>query len=122
MRWAKVIMIALGALIAFIIIESVFHLLQLALIALVIGAIIALAVKARSQYKLAQERRTQGRQDKAARKRQGRDEGRRDEGRREVEPAPVWTPEPAAPSAPVPAHSGGDVDAELERLKREMRS
>ena len=66
MRWAKVIMIALGALIAFIIIESVFHLLQLALIALVIGAIIALAVKARSQYKLAQERRTQVRQDKVA--------------------------------------------------------
>ena len=64
MRWAKVVMIALGALIAFIVIESVFHLLQWAFIALVIGAIIAVAVKAHSQYKLMQERRAQVKQDR----------------------------------------------------------
>jgi hypothetical protein len=119
MRWAKVVMIALGALIAFIVIESVFHLLEWAFIALVIGAIIALAVKAHSQYKLMQERRAQVRQDKAARKRQVRDEQPR-----QVAPAEVWTAERAAPpaSTPAPVPSSGDVDAELERLKREMRS
>ena len=119
MRWAKVVMIALGALIAFIVIESVFRLLQWAVIALVIGVIIAIAVKAHSQYKLMQERRAQVRQDKAARKRQVRDQRPR-----EVAPAEVWTAEPAVPPAPAPApaHSSGDVDAELERLKREMRS
>ena len=119
MRWAKVVMIALGALIAFIVIESVFHLLQWAFIALVIGAIIAVAVKAHSQYKLMQERRAQVKQDKAARKRQVPDEEPR-----QVAPAEVWTAERAVPSAPAsaPAKSSGDVDAELERLKREMRS
>ena len=127
MRWAKVVMIALGALIAFIVIESVFHLLQLAFIALVIGVIIALGVKAHSQYKLMQERRAQVKQDKAARKRQVRDERPR-----EVAPAEIWTAERAVPSVPAsapvssvppaPSPSSGDVDAELERLKREMRS
>ena len=121
MRWAKVVMIALGALIAFIVIESVFHLLEWAFIALVIGVIIAIAVKAHSQYKLMQERRAQVRQDKAARKRQVRDEKPRP-----VAAAEVWTAEPAVPStrapAPAPAPASRDVDAELERLKREMRS
>lgn len=119
MRWAKVVMIALGALIAFIVIESVFHLLQWAFIALVIGAIIAVAVKAHSQYKLMQERRAQVKRDKAARKRQVRDEKPR-----EVAPAEVWTAERAVPSTstPAPVSSSGDVDDELERLKREMRS
>ena len=117
MRWAKVLMIALGALIAFIVIESVFRLLQWAVIALVIGVIIAIAVKARSQYKLMQERRAQVREDKAARKRQVREEEPR-----EVAPAEVWTAERAVPPASAPAHSSGDVDAELERLRREMRS
>lgn len=117
MRWAKVVMIALGALIAFIVIESVFHLLQLAFIALVIGAIIAVAVKAHSQYKLMQERRAQVKQDKGARKRQVRDEEPR-----QVARAEVWTADRAVPPAPAPASSSGDVDAELERLKREMPS
>ncbi|HEX4257857.1 MAG TPA: hypothetical protein VH089_22390 [Streptosporangiaceae bacterium] len=126
MRWAKVVMIALGALIAFIVIESVFHLLQWAFIALVIGAIIAVAVKAHSQYKLMQERRAQVKQDKAARKRQVRAEKQPREVAkpREVAPAEAWTVEPVAPpaTAPAPVRSSGDVDAELERLKREMRS
>jgi hypothetical protein len=121
MRWAKVIMIAVGALIAFILIESVFHLLEWAFIALVIGVIIALAVKAHSQYKLMQERRAQVREEKAARKREVRDDRSR-----EIAPAQVWTPEPeperAVPSSPAFKSSSGDVDAELERLKREMRS
>jgi len=127
MRWAKVVMIALGALIAFIVIESVFHLLQWAFIALVIGAIIAIAVKAHSQYKLMQERRAQVKQDKAARKREVRAEKTR-----EVARAEIFTAERVVPSVPAsapvrstpeaPARSSNDVDAELERLKREMRS
>lgn len=114
MRWAKVVMIALGALIAFIIIESVFRLLEWAVIALVIGLIIAVAVKAHSQYKLAQERRAQVKQDKAARKAQPRVEP--------VSPSREITPAPARPVASAAPAARDDVDAELARLKREMRS
>ena len=113
MRWAKVVMIALGALIAFIVIESVFRLLEWAVIALVIGLIIAVAVKAHSQYKLARERRAEVKE-KAARKRQVREEPAQPA--REITPAPAWTVESAKPAA------REDVDAELARLKREMRS
>jgi len=126
MRWAKVVMIALGALIAFIVIESVFHLLQWAFIALVIGVIIALAVKAHSQYKLMQERRAQVKQEKAARKREVRAGKPRQVASSQVVPAEVWAPEPeperAVPPAPAFKSASSDVDAELERLKREMGS
>ena len=107
-------MIALGALIAFIVIESVFRLLEWAVIALVIGLIIAIAVKAHSQYKLAREHRAQVKQEKAARKGQPRVEPASPS--REITPAPAWPAESAAPAA----HD--DVDTELARLKREMRS
>ena len=103
MRWAKVVMIALGALIAFIVIESVFRLLEWAVIALVIGLIIAIAVKAHSQYKLARERRAEVKEEKAARKHEIRDE--RVQPGREITPAPAWTVEtpprsPATTSMP----------------------
>ena len=114
MRWAKVVMIALGALIAFIVIESVFRLLEWAVIALVIGLIIAIAVKAHSQYKLARERRAEVREEKAARKHEIRDE--RAQPGREITPAPAWTVENTTPVA------RDNVDDELARLKREMRS
>lgn len=114
MRWAKVVMIALGALIAFIVIESVFRLLEWAVIALVIGLIIAIAVKAHSQYKLARERRAEVKEEKAARKHEIRDE--RVQPGREITPAPAWTVENTTPVA------RDDVDAELARLRREMRS
>ncbi len=114
MRWAKVVMIALGALIAFIIIESVFRLLEWAVIALVIGLIIAIAVKAHSQYKLARERRAEVKEEKATRKHEISDE--RVQPSREITPAPAWTVESTTPVA------RDDVDAELARLKREMRS
>jgi type III secretory pathway component EscU len=107
-------MIALGALIAFIVIESVFRLLEWAVIALVIGLIIAVAVKAHSQYKLARERHAEVKQDKADRKGQPRVEPVSPS--REITPAPMRPVESAAPAA----HE--DVDAELARLKREMRS
>ena len=119
MRWAKVALIAIAALIAFIVLESVFRLLQWAIIALVIGAIIAIAVKARSQYRLARERRAQVREQKAERK-----------GRVNERPAskviatPDWQAADNVPAArrdePVPATRRADVEDDLARLKREM--
>ncbi len=111
MRWAKVLMIAVGALIAFIVLESVFSLLRWAVIALVIGAIIAVAVKAHSQYRLAREHRAQVREEKAERKARVTDRNQRPAA--EVVAAPEWTP----PAVAAPKH---DVEADLARLKREM--
>jgi membrane protein implicated in regulation of membrane protease activity len=110
MRWAKVALIAIGALIAFIVLESVFRLLQWAIIALVIGAIIAIAVKARSQYRLARERRAQVREQKAARKSQVTE---RPAG--QVLAAPEWHQVENVPSS---GHD--DVEDDLARLKREL--
>ncbi len=118
MRWAKVLMIAVGALIAFIVLESVFRLLQWAVIALVIGVIIAVAVKARSQYRLAREHRAQVREEKAQRKAKVTDR----EPSREVVAAPEW----AIQDVPPPRHASvaeprqASVEDELARMKREM--
>src|ERR1700748_1034958 len=97
MRWAKVVMIALGALIAFIIIESVFRLLEWAVIALVIGFIIALAGKAHSPNKLAGERRAEAKRKKPAARGQPRVEPASPG--REITPAPAWSVESTAPAA-----------------------
>ncbi|MGA2827562.1 MAG: hypothetical protein ABSF03_15800 [Streptosporangiaceae bacterium] len=110
MRWAKVALIAIGALIAFIVLESVFHLLELAFIALVIGAIIAIAVKAHSQYRLARERRAQVREQKAERKSRVTE---RPTG--QVVAAPEWR---QVENVPSPRHDS--VEDDLARLKREM--
>lgn len=119
MNWVKAGLIAVGALIAFIVVESLFHLLQWAFIILAIGVIIAVAVKARSQYRLAQERRAQVKREKAARKAEVREPRAG-----EVEPAPAWMPRETAPPRPAghtAGHTAGhDVDEELARLKREM--
>jgi membrane protein implicated in regulation of membrane protease activity len=112
MRWAKVVLIAIGALIAFIVLESVFRLLQWAVIALVIGVIIAIAVKAHSQYRLAREHRAQVREEKARRK-ASRVTEREQRPATEIVAAPEWTP----PAVAAPQH---DVEADLARLKREM--
>ncbi len=112
MNWVKAGLIAVGALIAFILIESVFHLLEWAFIALVIGLVIAVAIKAHHEYRLAMERRAQAKQAKAARKAQVKEHRTA-----EVEPAPAWTPPQTAASGQ-PAHHG--VEEELARLKREM--
>jgi membrane protein implicated in regulation of membrane protease activity len=119
MRWAKVALIAIGALIAFIVLESVFRLLQWAIIALVIGAIIAIAVKARSQYRLARERRAQVREQKAERK------GRVAEPPAgQVIAAPEWHAVENVPTARrdenVAATRHADVEDDLARLKREL--
>lgn len=117
--WIKVGLIAVGALIAFVIIESVLGLLRWAFIALVIAVLIALALKARSQYRIARQRRAQMRQEKAQEKalRKERRTG-------EVAAAPAWRSEDipvrqpdAVPRPTAPHH---DVEDELARLKREM--
>jgi hypothetical protein len=120
-NWVKVGLIAVGALIAFFLVESVFHLLEWAFIILAIGVVIAVAVKARHQYKLAMERRAQVRAEKAERKAQVREHRSA-----EVAPAPTWIPEDTAPARPA-AHTTGsarpaghNVEDELARLKREM--
>jgi membrane protein implicated in regulation of membrane protease activity len=110
MRWAKVALIAIGALIAFIVLESVFRLLQWAIIALVIGAIIAIAVKARSQYRLARERRAQVREEKAGRKTRVTERPAS-----QVVAAPEWHQ-----VEPVPSSRHDDVEDDLARLKREL--
>ena len=110
MRWAKVVLIAVGALIAFIVVESVFHLLKLAFIVLVIGAIIAVAVKAHSQYRLAREHRAQVREQKAERKARVTE---RPVG--QVVAAPEWRQVENVPSS-----RHGDVEDDLARLKREL--
>jgi hypothetical protein len=116
--WVKAGLIAVGALIAFVIIESVLGLLRWAFIALVIAVAIALVLKARSQYRIARQRRAQVRHEKAQEKAQRKAEVRE---RRtgEVTAAPAWTPDEttSAPRAAVPRH---DVEDELARLKREM--
>jgi hypothetical protein len=121
MRWVKVGLIAVGALIAFIVVQSVFHLLYWAFIALVIGVVIAVAVKARSQYRIAREHRAQVRQEKAERKSQVRERRTR-----HVTGTPAWMPQDTVPRQQgtiprqqdiVPPH---DVEDELARLKREM--
>lgn len=108
MRWVKVGLIAVGALIAFILIQSVLHLLYLAFIALVIGVVIAVAVKARSQYRIAREHRAQVRQEKAERTSQVQEHRTR-----QVTGTPARMPQGTVP----PRH---DVEDELARLKREM--
>ncbi len=109
-------LIALGALIAFIVIESVFRLLEWAVIALVIGLIIAIAVKAHSQYKLARERRAEVKEEKAARKARGPERPAS-----KVTATPEWIAVAAPGRRRAPSRSPrDDVDAELARLKREM--
>ncbi len=124
--WIKVGLIAVGALIAFVIVESVLGLLRWAFIALVIAVAIALALKARSQYRIAKERHAQVRQEKAQEKAQRKQVQQRRTG--QVAAAPAWMPEemtaemPAQTTRPQPAAAPRhhDVEDELARLKREM--
>ena len=114
MRWAKVVLIAIGALIAFIVLESVFRLLEWAIIALVIGAIIAIAVKAHSQYRLARERRAQVREQKAERKTRVTERPSK-----QVVATPEWQIQNVPSSRPT-AVDHSDVEDDLARLRREM--
>ena len=114
MRWFKVAAIAVGILIAFLVVGSVlgaiFHILtQLVLAALVVGGVV-IAVK------VAQSRRqVEGKKAE----REVRDRDYEQYGR----PLPRSDIEPAAPPPSYPARPATqDVDDELARLKREMGS
>ena len=114
MRWFKVAAIAVGILIAFLVVGSVlgaiFHILtQLVLAALVVGGVV-IAVK------VAQSRRqVEGKKAE----REVRDRGDEQYSR----PLPRSDIEPAAPPPSYPARPATqDVDDELARLKREMGS
>jgi hypothetical protein len=97
MRWMKVAAVVVGALIVFMVVGTVVHLLMDAvLLAVVVGAV-AIAIK------VAAGRRKVGR-------------GQREYEVREPRQAPkVTAPAPTAYRAPA-----ADVDDELARLKREM--
>jgi hypothetical protein len=116
MRWFKVAAIAVGILIAFLVVGSVlgaiFHILtQLVLAALVVGGVV-IAVK------VAQSRRqVEGKKAEREVRDRGDEQYSRPLPRSDIEPAapPSYPARPASPPAP-------DVDDELARLKREMGS
>ena len=110
MRWFKVAAIAVGILVAFLVVGSVigavFHILtDLVIAALVVGGIVVAIKVARSGREVTGK--------KAEREVREPDDYSRPLPRADVEPMP--TPQP-------PRHSTQDVDDELARLKREMGS
>ncbi len=111
MRWFKVAAIAVGILIAFLVVGSVlgaiFHILtQLVLAALVVGGVVIAVKVARSR------RQVEGK--KAEREVRDRDY------EQYSRPLPRSDIEPAAPPSRPARPAAQDVDDELARLKREM--
>ncbi len=111
MRWFKVAAIAVGILIAFLVVGSVlgaiFHILtQLVLAALVVGGVVVAVKVARSR------RQVEGK--KAEREVRDRDY------EQYSRPLPRSDIEPAAPPSYPARPAAQDVDDELARLKREM--
>jgi cell division septation protein DedD len=97
MRWMKVAAVAIGALIVFMIVGTVVHLLMDVVFAAIVIAAIAVAVKvAAGRRKLPSARRDSYEE--------------------------IREPKRAAPTVnvPPPAHTGVNVDDDLARLKREM--
>lgn len=114
MRWIKAAAVVVAALIAFVVLESAFHLLEIAAIVLAIGVVVAVAVKGYGRYQVARQHRAQVKEDKRQRKsqvRQSRATG--------VDVAPTPTPPVAGVDSRRPVD---DVDEELARLKREMEA
>ena len=115
MRWFKVAAIAVGILVAFLVVGSVigavFHVLtDLVIAALVVGGIVA-AVKIASSRRQVSGKKAE---------REVRD---RDDYEQYSRPLPRSDIEPAAPPPSYPARPATqDVDDELARLKREMGS
>jgi len=112
MRWFKVAAIAVGILIAFLVVGSVigavFHVLtDLVIAALVVGGIVA-AIKIASS-----RRQVSGK--KAEREVRDREQNSRPLPRSDIEPAAPPS-RPARPARP----AAQDIDDELARLKREM--
>jgi hypothetical protein len=126
MRWVKVVAAIAAVLVVFIVISSLLHLFYLIGVGVVIAAAIYAAFKVHDKYKLARQHHEQARlqRNEARMQRDQERQGRRHHGDepRSVEPAPppatqVQPGAPAQRGAPVP----NDIEAELERLKRDMR-
>jgi hypothetical protein len=121
MSWFKVAAIAVGILIAFLVVGSVlgaiFHILtQLVIAALVVGGVVIAVKVARSR------REVSGKKAEREVREPDYDQYSRQLPRADVEP--VSTSYPAQPSRPAnPAKpAAADVEDELARLKREMGS
>lgn len=112
MRWIKAAAVVVAALIAFVVLESAFHLLEIAAVVLAIGVVIAVAIKGYHRVQLAREHRAQVKEAKRQRKSQVR-----------RSPTTAVAVAPPPPAAGVGAHRPvTDVDEELARLKREMEA
>jgi hypothetical protein len=105
MRWLKVLAIAVGIVLVFVVISAVAHLLYLVGVGLLIAAALFVAFKGWEQTKRARERREERRQQREQRRAHPSIEAPRQQ--------PTGLP-------PAVTSSGFDVEAELARLKREL--
>jgi hypothetical protein len=115
MRWLKVLAIAVGVVIVFIVASSLLHILYLIGIGLLVAAAIFLAFKGYEQYKLAQRRHEERRQQRIQ-EREQRTQAREQRRPRPTIEAPRQQPAGLPPAASAPL----DVEEELARLKREL--
>jgi flagellar biosynthesis component FlhA len=116
MRWMKVLAIAAGILIVFIVLSSLLHILYLIGVGIVIIGAIFLAFKAWEGYKRAQERHDERRQERTERRQerqQQRSPGRSLEARPPQHPSTSGMPQAGAKDL--------DIEEELARLRRDMR-
>lgn len=119
MRWFKVVAIAAGILIAFLVVGTVIGFVihavtDLVIAALVVGAIAVGIKMARSRKQVSGKRRDREVRDS------DRDEYSRPLPRAEVEHVAAAYPPTPSQAPPRSAPAGPDVDDELARLKREM--
>ena len=115
MRWLKVIAIAVGIVIVFIVVSSLLHIIYLIGIGLLIAAALFAAFKGYEQYKLAQRRHEERRQQRIQERERRMQERQQRKSRPSIE-APRQQPAGLPPAAP----AYDDVEEELARLKREL--
>lgn len=116
MRLMKVLAIAAGILIVFIVLSALWHILYLIGVGIVIVGVLFLAFKAWDQYKRAQQRHGERREERAQRReerQQQRRAGRSLETRPQQYPGTSGMPQAGAKDL--------DIDEELARLRRDMR-
>lgn len=117
MRWVKVLAIAAGILIVFIVVSSLVHILYLIGVGVVIIAAILLAFKAWQQYKSAQQRHEERRLQRQER-REERRPGRSIEARPPQYPGTSGVTGTSGRQA-VSGQPNIDIEEELARLRRE---
>lgn len=115
MRWVKVLAIAAGILIVFIVLSSLMHILYLIGVGIVIVGAIFLAFKAWEQYRRAQVRHDERRQQRVERREERRQERSPE---RSLEARPPQ--HPSTSGMPQSDARQVDIDEELARLRRDM--